>query len=71
MEKPNEANQVAALKKQIRQFQQALGQTQLENVMNETLLGMACEQLGVEVEWFKKKLDTKRSAGPGSRQAGR
>ena len=71
VEKPDEANQVAELKKQIRQLQQALGQTQLENVLNETLLEMACQQLGVDVEAFKKKADTKRSVGPGNGRAGR
>jgi transposase-like protein len=69
VEKPDEANQVAALKKQIRELQQALGQTQLANVMNETFLGMACEQLGVDAESFKKKVDTKPSAGRGVGQA--
>ena len=54
VEKPEEADQMAELKKQIRQLQQALGQTQLKSVMNETLLEMACEQLGVEVDAFKK-----------------
>ena len=71
VEKPDEANQIAELRKQVRQLQQALGQTQLENVMNETFLAMACEQLGVGVETFKKKADTKRSVGPGNGPAGR
>lgn len=63
VEKPGEANQVAALKKEIRELQQALGRTQLQNVMNETFLEMACEKLGVDVESFKKKADTRASAG--------
>jgi transposase-like protein len=71
VEKPDEADQVAELQKQVRQLQQALGQTQLKNVMNETFLEMACEQLGVEVEAFKKKVDTKRSVAPGKGPGGR
>jgi transposase len=67
VEKPGEANQIAELKKQVRQLQQALGQTQLRNVLNETLLEMACQQLGVDVETFKKKADAMRSPGPTSK----
>lgn len=67
VEKPDEAEQIRELKKQIRQLQEALGKTQLENVMNESFLGIACERLGVDVEEFKKKVDTKRSTDPGSK----
>ena len=64
VEKPNEANQVRELKKQIRQLKQALGETQLHNVLNESFLEIACERLGQDVETFKKKADTKRSIKP-------
>ena len=67
VEKPDEANQVAGLRKQVRQLQQALGQTQLKSVLNEALLEIACQELGVDVESFKKKADTKRCTGPGSK----
>lgn len=67
VEKPDEAEQIRELKKQIRQLQEALGKTQLENVMNESFLGIACERLGVDVEEFKKKVDTKRSTDPVSK----
>jgi transposase-like protein len=59
VERPDEADQMAALRQQIRQLQQALGQTQLKSVLNETLLEMACEQLGLDVESFKKKAGTR------------
>ena len=65
VEKPEEADQIRQLKKQVHQLQQALGQTQLENLLNKTMLEMACLELGVDVEAFKKKADTKRSTGPG------
>jgi transposase len=71
VEKPDEANQIAELKKQVRQLQQALGQTQLRNVMSETFLEIACEQLGVDVESFKKKADTKPSTKPDNGSASR
>ncbi len=64
VEKPDEANQVRELKKQIRQLKQALGETQLRNVLNESFLEIACEKLGQDVEAFKKKADTKRSTDP-------
>jgi transposase-like protein len=63
VEKPDEANQVAALKKQVRELQQALGQTQCRNVLNEAFLEIACEKLGEDVDCFKKKVDAQRSAG--------
>lgn len=71
VEKPGEASQIVELKKQIQQLQQALGQTQLKNVLNESLLEIACEQLGTDVETFKKKADTKRLCRPGGGAGGR
>ena len=67
VEKPDEAEQIRELKKQIRQLQEALGKTQLENVMNESFLGIACERLGVDVEEFKKKVATRGSTAHGGR----
>jgi len=71
VEMPDEADQIRQLKKQIRQLQEVLGKTQLENVMNESFLEIACEQLGVAMEEFKKKTPTKgstdRGNGPGCR----
>jgi transposase len=71
VEKPDEADQVRQLKKQIRQLQEVLGKTQMKSVMNESFLEIACEQLGVDVEEFKKKVPTKgstdRGSGPGCR----
>ena len=61
VEKPNEKNQILELKKQIRQLKEALGQTQAEKVIGEEFLKIACEKMGLDVEDFKKKADTKRS----------
>ncbi len=61
VEKPDEQDQVRQLKKQIKQLKEALGQTQAENVINQEFLKIACEEMGQEVDAFKKKADTKRS----------
>jgi transposase len=61
VEKPDEADQIRQLKKQIRQLQQALGKTQLEKVMSESFLEIACERLGEDCDEFKKKVAMKRS----------
>jgi transposase len=66
VEKPDEADQIRQLKKQIRQLQQALGKTQMEKVMNESFLEIACERLGEECDEFKKKVAMKRSIARGS-----
>ena len=65
VEKPNEKNQILELKKQIRQLKEALGQTQAEKVIGEEFLKIACEEMGQDVDAFKKKADTKRSTEEG------
>ena len=60
VEKLNEKDEIRALKKQIRQLKEVLGQTQAEKVIGEEFLKIACEELGQEVEGFKKKADTER-----------
>ena len=61
VEKPDEQNQIRELKKQVRQLKEALGQTQAEKIIGDAFLEIACEDMGVEVEAFKKKVDTERS----------
>ena len=64
VEKPNEKDQILQLKKQIKQLKEALGQTQAENVINQEFLKIACEQLGKDVESFKKKAGTRLFSRP-------
>jgi transposase-like protein len=64
VEKPDEKDQILQLKKQIKQLKEALGQTQAENVINQEFLKIACEQLGKDVESFKKKAGTKLFTRP-------
>jgi len=60
VEKPDEQNQMRQLKKQIKQLKEALGQTQAENVINQEFLKIACEEMGQDVDAFKKKADIER-----------
>lgn len=55
VQKPDEKNQIRALKQQVAELQRALGQTQVENVLNAEFLKIACGDLGCDVEAFKKK----------------
>ena len=55
VEKPEEADRVRELQKQVAQLQRALGQTQAQNLLNEEFLKRACQRLGEDVEAFKKK----------------
>ena len=61
VEKPSEADRIRELKGQVLELQQAFGQTQAQNVLNAEHLKLACEQLGLDVEAFKKKFAGKRS----------
>ena len=56
VEKPNEKDQIRELKKQVRQLKEALGQTQAEKVIGEEFLKIACEDMGVDLDSFKKKV---------------
>jgi transposase-like protein len=60
VEKPDEKNQIRELKKQLRQLKEALGQTQAEKVIGEEFLKIACEEMGQDVESFKKKAGIER-----------
>lgn len=60
VEKPDEQNQIRELKKQVRQLKEALGQTQAEKIIGEEFLKIACEEMGHDVDVFKKKADIER-----------
>jgi transposase-like protein len=66
VEKPDEADQIGQLKKQIAELQRALGQTQAQNILNQEYLKLACQRLGEEVESFKKKSDGRPCTPPAS-----
>ena len=60
VEKPNEKDQVRELKKQVRQLKEILGQSQAEKVIGDAFLKIACDDMGVDIEDFKKKVNTRR-----------
>jgi len=60
VEKPNEKDEIVELKKQIRQLKEALGQTQAEKLIGEAYLEIACEEMGLDIEAFKKNADGPR-----------
>ena len=66
VEKPDEADQIRHLRRQIAALEKALGQTQAQNLTNAQFLKLACEQLGQDVEAFKKKCDGKLSGDVGA-----
>lgn len=69
VESPNEKNQVRELKKQVLQLKEALGQTQAEKVIGDAFLKIACDTMGVDIEDFKKKVNTQRSIKDDDSQA--
>ena len=56
VQKPDERDQIRTLKQQLAELQRALGQTQVENVLNAEFLKIACEELDCDVDAFKKKV---------------
>jgi transposase len=64
VQKPNEPDEILQLKHQVAELQRALGQTQVENVLNAQFLKIACRELDCDVDAFKKKVDTSRSTRP-------
>jgi len=55
VEKPDEADRIQELRKQVAKLERALGQTQAQNLLNEEFLRRACQRLGEDLEAFKKK----------------
>ena len=66
VEKPNEKDQILQLRRQIKQLKEVLGQTQAENVINQEFLKIACEQMGKDVETYKKKAGIEPFTKPGN-----
>lgn len=68
VQKPDEKDQIRQLKRQVQELQQVLGKAHVRGVLNEEFLRLACEQLGQDVESFKKKVGTKPATPPASEQ---
>ena len=64
VEKPDQINETARLKGQLRQAKEALADAHMELALERAYLAEACERLDTSVEAFKKK-------PPGGRRIGR
>lgn len=64
VEKPDEQDQLKALRRQVAELERALGRTQAENVLNRAYLELACQELGQEVASFTKKCAGRPCARP-------
>lgn len=64
VETPGEADQIRALKARIKELEQALGQTQAKKILEEQFLKLACEELGQDVQTFKKNATGTQSTDP-------
>ena len=67
VEKPDEQDQMKALRRRVAELERALGRTQAENVLHRAYLELACQELGQEVESFTKKCVGREYTGPPSR----
>lgn len=57
VEKPDEKDEIRQLKKRVKQLEQLLGRKEAQKALDDAFLEIACENLGVEVDEFKKKAD--------------
>jgi transposase-like protein len=55
VEKPEEINEAARLRSQLRRAKEALADAHMELVLEKAFLAVACEQMDQSVEGFKKK----------------
>ena len=55
IETPQDMDEKGQLKQRIKELERGLAQTQLNYLQSESYLALACQQLGVEAEVFKKK----------------
>ena len=55
VEKPDEKDQIMELRQQVKKLQQLLGRKEAEKALADEFLDMACHELGMDVEEFKKK----------------
>jgi hypothetical protein len=55
VEKADEVNEAAQLRRQLRQAKEALADAHMELALEKAFLSVACEQMGQSPEAFKKK----------------
>ena len=67
VETPNEVNELARLRQELRRAKEALADAHIELALEKAFLAVACEQMDQSVEDFKKKRAGKRLTGPSKR----
>jgi len=65
VERPDEINETARLRTQLRQAKEALADAHMELALEKAFLAVACEQIDQTVEGFKKK----QGGGPRTRRS--
>jgi transposase len=63
VERPDEINEAARVRRQLRQAKEALADAHMELVLEKAFLAVACEHLDQTVEGFKKKHGGRRRTG--------
>lgn len=58
---PKEVDRIRALESKIKSLEKALVKAQVREVLSDSFLEIACENLGENVESFKKKVELKQS----------
>ena len=60
----DEIDENAALKKRVKELEKALADSYMKGLLNESYLEVACEDMGVDVDEFKKKHAIAASKNP-------
>jgi transposase len=68
VEKPNEKDEIRELRNKVKELERLLGRKEAEKAISESYLEIACEDLGVDVEEFKKKASGEASIKPSEKK---
>ena len=68
VEKPNEGDQILALKAEIKRLKQAIADEVLDRKIAESYLEVICENHGLNIEEVKKKVGAKLPAKPSKKK---
>jgi transposase len=52
---PDERREIERLRKEVKKLEQALGRSHVEGLLDKEFLKLACQDMGMDVESFKKK----------------
>jgi cell fate (sporulation/competence/biofilm development) regulator YmcA (YheA/YmcA/DUF963 family) len=68
VEKPDEKDEIRKLRKKVKELEQLLGHKEAEKAISESYLEVACEDLGIDIEEFKKKVSGEASIKPSEKK---